>query len=181
MHSVACFLLSIDGFVHMFTSSLLGGDGKKIITSSNSTMNVDDIDEKIEKELMSLQPAVELFLKNPELPIWVPPQFATPDVQEFIMKLRIPSYPNHKPSLLLHGLDKCDGQKIKDVFDDATPMYVVLTFLNFLSCTSTGAYVTHLDQAKPGTSWKRSLFIGVFILLQLRMRMTLAFKICRMP
>ena len=139
------------------------------ITPSNSTVKIDDIDEKIEQELISLRPAVELFLKNPELPIWVPPPFATPDIQEFIMKLRIPTYPNCKPSLLLHGLDKCDGQKIKEVFDDVTPMYVVITSLNFLSCTSAGVFATRLDRVKPGTSWKRSQYIGVSILLQLRM------------
>ena len=92
-----------------------------------------------------------------------------PDIQEFIMKLRIPTYPNRKPSLLLHGLDKCDGQKIKEVFDDFTPMYVVITSLNFLSCTSTGVFATHLDRVKPGTSWKHSRYIGVSILLQRRM------------
>ena len=172
---------SINGFVHMFTSSPLGGDGKMNIMPSNSTDNIDDIKEKIKEELKLLQPAVKLFLINPELLIWVPPQFAWPDIQEFLKKLQIPIYPNHQPSLLLHGLNKCDGQKIKEVLGDVTPVYVVLTFLNFLSCTSAGVYATHLDQVKPSTSWKHSQYIGVFILLQLQMQMVLAFKICRMP
>jgi hypothetical protein len=165
----------------MFTSSPLGGDEEMNITPSNFTVNIDTTDEKIEKELISLQPAVEAFLKDPELPIWAPPRFATPNIQRFITELQIPTYPNRKPSLLLHNLDNCDGQKIKEVFDDVTPMYVVITSLNFLSRTIAGVSATHLDRVKPGASWKPSRNIGVSILLQLRMRMVLAFEICRMP
>ncbi|KAF8338586.1 hypothetical protein F5887DRAFT_1236729 [Amanita rubescens] len=94
------------------------------ITPSNSTAN---INEEIGEELKSLQPAVEAFLKNPELPIWAPPQHTMPDIHKFITELRIPTYPNGKPSLLLHGLDKCDGKKIKGVFEGATPLCICNT------------------------------------------------------
>jgi len=151
------------------------------ITPSNSTVKMDVVNEEIEEELKSLRPAVEAFLKNPESPIWIPPQHTMPDIQKFITELRIPTYPNRNPSLLLHGLDKCDGQKIKEVFDDGTPMYVVITSLNFLSRTIAGVSATHLDRVKPGGSWKPSRNIGVSISLQLRMRMTLAFEICGTP
>ncbi|KAF8341836.1 hypothetical protein F5887DRAFT_1062436 [Amanita rubescens] len=93
-------------------------------TPSNSTAN---INEEIGEELKSLQPAVEAFLKNPELPIWAPPQHTMPDIHKFITELRISTYPNGKPSLLLHGLDKCDGKKIQGVFEGATPLCICNT------------------------------------------------------
>jgi len=91
-----------------------------------------------------------------------------PDMQKFIAELRIPTYPNGKPSLLLHDLDKCDGKKIQEVFGSATTTYVITTSLNFLLHTIAGI-LTHLDRAKLGTSWKPSRNIGASILLQLQM------------
>ena len=80
-------------------TAILNHSSKKIIMPSHSTVNINVIDEEIQEELKSLQPVVEAFLKNPELPIWVPPQHAMPDIQEFITELGIPTYPNGKPSL----------------------------------------------------------------------------------
>ncbi|KAF8326242.1 hypothetical protein F5887DRAFT_1144981 [Amanita rubescens] len=40
-----------------------------------------------------------------------------PDIQNFFTELRIPTYPNGKPNLLLHDLDKCDGKKIQEVYN----------------------------------------------------------------
>ncbi|KAF8625763.1 hypothetical protein AX14_011547 [Amanita brunnescens Koide BX004] len=87
-----------------------GGNGINI-TPSNSRVNIEDTNKEIEEELELLQPEIEAFLKNPERPIWVP-QHTMPEIQKFIMEHRIPTYPNGKPSLLLHDLDKCDGKKI---------------------------------------------------------------------
>ncbi len=135
------------------------------ITPSNSIVNIDDIDDVIREELKLLQPVVEAFLGNPELPFWVPPQHTMPDIQKFIMELRVPTYPNGKPSLLLHDLDKCDGKKIQEAFGGPTPLYVVTTSLNFLPCTIAGVFATHLDQVEPDASWKPSRSIGASILL----------------
>ncbi|KAF8638164.1 hypothetical protein AX14_010217 [Amanita brunnescens Koide BX004] len=63
-----------------------GGSGEK-------NRNIDAINEEIKAELKLLQPIVEAFLKNPELPIWVPPQHAMRDIQKFITDL-IPTYGN---------------------------------------------------------------------------------------
>lgn len=109
------------------TSAPAGGEGKQNITPSSSMDTVNDIEEKVKAELLILEPAVRSFLNNPELPAWVPPQFTVPDYQEFLAKLQIPMYRNHQPSLLLHGLDKCDGQKIKEAFDNETPICIVNT------------------------------------------------------
>ncbi|KAK2464890.1 hypothetical protein APHAL10511_002966 [Amanita phalloides] len=46
-------------------------------------------------------------------------------------------------------------------------MYIVMTSPNFLSCTIAGVFVTHLDQVKPGTSWKLSKYWGFYLVATL--------------
>ena len=106
---------------------------KITITPSNSCIRVGGIDVDIKEELKSLQ-------------------HATQDIQGFIRNLRKPTYPNGKPSLSLHDLDKCDGEKIQQVFEAISPMYVIITSLNFLSHAAAGVFATHLDRVKPGAS-----------------------------
>lgn len=90
------------------------------------------INEQIKAELKLLQPAVEAFLKNPELPTWVPPDNGMPDIHDFLAGLQMPMYRNKKPSLLLHDLNACDGEAITKIFGTDTPVYVFITSPNVL-------------------------------------------------
>ncbi|KAF8343670.1 hypothetical protein F5887DRAFT_1134740 [Amanita rubescens] len=85
---------------------------------------IDEIDERIQAMLKSCQPAIEAFLKNPELPTWAPPDHATPNVHEFITSLQIPSYSTRNPSLLFHDLEKCDEEEITKIFGADTHMLI---------------------------------------------------------
>jgi hypothetical protein len=146
-----------------------GANKKRNITPTESTSGIDVINEQIEAELKLLQPVVEAFLKNPELPTWVPPDNGMPNIYDFLAGLQIPMYRNHKPSLLLHGLGTCDGEEITKIFGTVKPVYVFITSFELFSRTIAGVFATHPDQVKPGASWKASRNTGASTLLQLRM------------
>ncbi|KAM6498788.1 hypothetical protein JOM56_006736 [Amanita muscaria] len=105
-----------------------GAQGKRIITPPENTLGIKEIDQRIEGELKSLRVEVETFLKSPEPPTWVPPDYATPSNREFLASLQIPSYRNGNPSLLFHDLDVCDGDETKKIFGDgAQPLCICNT------------------------------------------------------
>ncbi|KAF8223312.1 hypothetical protein L208DRAFT_1426082 [Tricholoma matsutake] len=95
---------------------LLPADRKSNITPKEHIFDIEAIDKEIEKELKSLCEVIETFLKNPEPSTWVPPNYVTPSNREYLTNLRIPSYRNGQPSLLLHNLDVCDGNEIEEMF-----------------------------------------------------------------
>ncbi|KAM6498794.1 hypothetical protein JOM56_006742 [Amanita muscaria] len=104
------------------------GKGKRIITPPENTLGIKEIDQRIEEELKSLRAEVETFLKSPDPPTWVPPNYATQSDREFLASLRIPSYRNGNPSLLFHDLDVCDGDETKKIFGDgAQPLCICNT------------------------------------------------------
>jgi hypothetical protein len=67
---------------------------KRKTTPTKLALGIEEIDEKINKELDSLRGMVETFLKNPEPPTWIPPDSVTLSNREFLINLRIPSYRN---------------------------------------------------------------------------------------
>ncbi|KAF8224450.1 hypothetical protein L208DRAFT_1461528 [Tricholoma matsutake] len=78
--------------------------------------DIEAIDKEIKKELKLLCEVIETFLKNPEPPTWVPPNYVMPSNHKYLTNLRIPSYRNGNPSLLLHNLDVCGGNEIEELF-----------------------------------------------------------------
>jgi hypothetical protein len=108
------------------TTCTLAQLGLKRRKVTSYRFNLKAIDEEIDKELKSLRGVVETFLKNPEPPTWVPPDYVTPSNREFLTSLRIPSYSNGNPSLLFHDLDVCDGNEIEKIFEYGTPLYVLV-------------------------------------------------------
>lgn len=98
------------------------------ITAEEPKLDIESIDKKVDNELDLIRGEVESFLKNPKLPIWEPPDFATPSNQKFLRNLRIPCYPNGDPSLLFHNLDtwKDDKDRISKIFESGAHQYVVI-------------------------------------------------------
>jgi hypothetical protein len=145
------------------------------------TFDINIIDQWIKEELQSLHVVVEEFIANPEPPIWVPPDNATPSNREFLTNLQIPRYRNGKPSLLLHDLYACNIDGIKKHFGSTDHLFVVyyVCFEPF-SRQAVGVLQTHPDQAKHGGYWKASRYTGVFISLWFQMAMALASETCRM-
>ena len=82
------------------------------------------IGQLIKMKLQSLRVVVEEFITNPEPPIWVPPNNATPSNRKFLINLQIPSY-NDRPSLLLHELHACNVDEIKKHFGGTDRLFVV--------------------------------------------------------
>jgi hypothetical protein len=107
---------------HLYTRAAAARNKNSNITPQEPTFNI----EVIDKELESLRGVVETFLKNPEPPTWVPPDYVTPSNREFLTNLRIPCYRNGNPSLLFHDLDVCDGNEIEKIFERGAPLYVVI-------------------------------------------------------
>jgi hypothetical protein len=137
------------------------------------------IGQLIKTKLQSLRPAVEEFITNPEPPIWVPPNNATPSNREFLINLQIPLY-NEKPSLLLHDLHARNVDEIKEHFGSTKHLFVVYyACLEPFSRQAVGVLQTHPDQARRGAYWKASQCIGVFISSRLQMAI-LASETCMM-
>ena len=125
-----------------------------MITPPEIILDFGTIDKQIQEELKLLRPAVEAFLKAPELPTWDPPDNFASEVKIFIKGLQIPTYRNGKPSLLFHKLDEYDDKEITRIFRTDAHMYVIITALNFCSCAIVGVFAIHLGQVKPGVSWR---------------------------
>ncbi|KIL71414.1 hypothetical protein M378DRAFT_6158 [Amanita muscaria Koide BX008] len=104
-----------------------GAQGKQIVTQTEFTFGIEEIDQRIEEELKSLRVEVETFLKSPEPPTWVPPDYATPNNRKFLASLQIPSYRNGNPSLLFHDLHMCDGDEIKKIFKNPQDLCICNT------------------------------------------------------
>jgi hypothetical protein len=123
---------------------------KRKITPKEHSLDIEVIDAQIDEELNSLRGVIMTFLKNPEPPTWVPPNYVTPSNREFLTSLRIPCYDNGNPSLLFHDLDVCDYDEIEKIFGRGTSLHVVINCtLNHFSPRTAGAFATHPDQAKP--------------------------------
>jgi hypothetical protein len=91
------------------------------------SFDIDVIDQQINWELESLREEIETFLRKPEPPTWVPPDYVTPSHREFLTGLRIPCYKNGNPSLLFHRLDLCDDYgQIEEVFGPSVHKHVVI-------------------------------------------------------
>jgi hypothetical protein len=69
---------------------------------------------------------ITTFLKNPEPPTWVPPDYVTLSNRKFLESLEIPCYDNGNPSLLFHDLHVCDNDEIKEIFGSHEHLYVVI-------------------------------------------------------
>ncbi|KAF8352174.1 hypothetical protein F5887DRAFT_1093219 [Amanita rubescens] len=67
-------------------------DKKRKIAPPEITLDFGTIDKQVQAELKLLRPAVEAFLKAPELPIWDPPDNFASDIKKFITGLQIPTY-----------------------------------------------------------------------------------------
>jgi hypothetical protein len=111
---------------HLYTRAAAAQNEKSNITPKEHTFDIKVIDKKIDKELKSLHGVLKTFLKNPEPPTWVPPNYVTPSNREFLTSLRIPCYDNGNPSLLFHDLDVCDDNEIEKIFGRGTSLYVVI-------------------------------------------------------
>lgn len=98
----------------------------RIITPTEHALDIVAVDKNIAEKLQPLRAVIELFLKNPEPPTWVPANSVKSDNCDFIASLKIPSYRNGHPSLLLHDLDVCDDKKITEIFGQSEPLYVVI-------------------------------------------------------
>jgi hypothetical protein len=68
---------------HLYTRAAAARNKKGNITPQEPTFDI----EVIDKELKSLRGVVETFLKNPEPPTWVPPDYVTPSNREFLANL----------------------------------------------------------------------------------------------
>ena len=145
LSSSRCYLLYYVGI-----PSVLDKKGK----TPEPTLDFGTIDKQIQAELKLLRPAVEAFLKAPELPTWDPPDNFAPDIKKFIKGLQIPTYRNGRPSLLFHKLDECGNEEITKIFGANTDMYVIMIALNFFSCAVVGVSAIHPGREKPGASWR---------------------------
>jgi hypothetical protein len=164
-----------DGYLHLFVSN----PGMMNITPPESRLDIEAIDEKINRELNVIRGMIKAFLKNPEPRIWKPPEFASLSNQDFITDLRIPCYHNGNPSLLFHNLNVCGHDKeIKMVFGSSEHQYVVINCaLNASQHVQAGSFATHLAQAKPVACWKASRNTGDSTLLQFQIPPKLASEI----
>ena len=113
-----------DDQLHIFVGR--PATSKRNITHTELALDIKIIDQKIKEELDSLRGMVETFLKNPEPPIWNPPDSVTPSEREFLTNLRIPSYRDNYPTLLFHNLDVCDDEEIETIFGSTARQYVVI-------------------------------------------------------
>jgi hypothetical protein len=85
------------------------------------------IDRRINRELESLRETIERFIRNPEPPVWIPPDYITDSsVRDFLTSLQIPMYQNGKPSLLFHNLSLCDDDQIEAIFGSFNHVYVLI-------------------------------------------------------
>ena len=82
-------------------------------SNSSEVLELDALRPEIQKTLDIIRPEIEIFLRNPELPEWVPPSTA-PEVSEYLQRLQIPAYQNGSPSLLFHNLS---SQAANEIFD----------------------------------------------------------------
>lgn len=80
------------------------------------TFDIDVIDQQIKKELQSLQVVFEKFITNPEPPIWVSPDYATPINRE------VPPDCHGKPS---HDLHAHNVGEVKKYFGSIDHLFVV--------------------------------------------------------
>jgi hypothetical protein len=137
--------------LHIFVA-LPTGSKKRNIARPELQLDIEAIDEKVNKELDSLRGVFEKFLKNPEPRTWEPPKFATPSNHTFLSDLRIPSYGNGNPSLLFHNLDVCNDKKIareiEVIFGRASgaQQYVVI------NCALNNSQLTHTSRFICNTS-----------------------------
>jgi hypothetical protein len=157
--------------LHIFVALPIGSN----LAHPEFELDIEAIDEKINKELESLRGMVETFLNNPEPRTWEPPNFATPSNWKFLSDLRIPCYRNGKPSLLFHNLDMCNDKEIAREIElifgpgSGDQQYVVINCaLNTPQHVQAGSFATHLARAKPVACWKASRNTGDSTLLQLQ-------------
>ena len=155
---------------------------KRIITPPEVALGIEIIDEKINEELKSLRVMVEMFLKSPEPPTWIPPDDVTSSDRDFLTNLRLPTYRNGNPSLLFHNLDVYDDKEIKMIFGPGQHQYVVINCsLNTSQHVQAGAFATHLAREKPVAYWRASRNTGDSTLLQPQMPAELASQISKQP
>jgi hypothetical protein len=96
-----------------------------ISPSSSNSSNVSEvqtslaqIEEKIEKISDKIRPRIEKFLQQPNPPAWIPPSaIVDANHRTFLTNLRIPTYEDGRPSLLLHELADADESKAQDIFN----------------------------------------------------------------
>jgi len=90
-------------------------DKTRKVTLSLEVLELDVLQPEIQKTLDIIRPEIEIFLRSPELPEWVPPS-TNLNVSEFLRNLRIPAYQNGSPSLLFHNLSS-QLQGPNEIFD----------------------------------------------------------------
>ena len=96
-------------------------------------VEIEAIDQLIEKERESLRDVVAAFLKSPDSPLWAPPDHATPSDREFLATLQIPLLGDGtgKPSLLFHNLHSRDDDEIKKIVGTNNLVYeAIMCLLN---------------------------------------------------
>jgi hypothetical protein len=158
----------VDGHVHVIV----------VPPGYKKSLDIEAIDEKINKELDLVREVVETFLKNPEPRTWIPPDSVTPSNRQFLTNLRIPYYRNGDPSLLFHNLDVYDDKEIEMIFGPGAHQYVVINCaLNIPRHVQAGTFATHLARAKPVAFWKASQSTGDSTSLQSQISQELAFEI----
>jgi hypothetical protein len=128
--SVVHLLLSVLCLSPSFPSSILtfslGGSRKtRNITPKNIVLPIETIKDYISKERNSIAKIINAFLKDPEPSIWIPPEYASN--REYLASLRLPTYPNGSPSLLLHNLDACDPVQVERLSEGLYPLCVIIT------------------------------------------------------
>jgi hypothetical protein len=73
-----------------------------VTPSSSRTSAADVVQERIDKFVDELRPALKAFFNKPRISIWVPPENVDEDTKRFYRDLAIPAIGDNKPSLLLH-------------------------------------------------------------------------------
>ncbi len=109
-HHFCCFSYrSSSTYEHLFlfitlyqlsaVPSQISRDKTRKVVPSFEVLEIKALQPHIQQTLDIIRLRIETFLKNPELPDWVPPP-TNPRVSEFLRNLRIPAYRNGFPSLI---------------------------------------------------------------------------------
>jgi hypothetical protein len=79
-------------------------------------MCIATVKASIDKFLESLRPKIEVFLANPYLPLWEPPETVDQSTRKFYHDIAIPTIRDNIPNLLLHDLGKDSNPHVDNLF-----------------------------------------------------------------
>ena len=79
-------------------------------------MDADHVMRCIDEFLENLRPKIEVFLANPQLPLWEPPETVDQSTRTFYLDAAIPTIRDNSPNLLLHDLGKQSNAHVDNLF-----------------------------------------------------------------